>query len=81
MRDSLIPSPPRASADWSSSELALNHVAHLHAESVARMQDAGARLASGVRNAVNVHQLGVTEVAVITGLDERLIQDLLGDVA
>jgi len=81
MRDTSIPSPPPAEVHWSSSELALNHAAQLHAEYIARMQDAGARLANGVRNAVNVQRLSVGQVAHVTGLDEGLIRDLLGDVS
>lgn len=79
MRDSLIPNPPDANDDWSSTELALNHAARLHAEYVGRMQEAGAQLARRVRDAVNVQRLSVSHVAHITGLDEQLIKDLIGD--
>ncbi|HEY1458021.1 MAG TPA: hypothetical protein VGF15_05845 [Solirubrobacteraceae bacterium] len=78
MRDSSIPCPPDANEDWSSTDLALNHAAHLHAEYVGRMQDAGAQLARRVRDAVNVQRLSVPHVAHITGLDEELIENLLG---
>lgn len=79
MRDSLIPNPPDASDDWSSTELALNHAAHLHAEHVGRMQEAGAQLARRVRDAVNVQRLSVAHVARITGLEEQLIHSLVGE--
>lgn len=43
------------------------------------MQEAGAQLARRVRDAVNVQCLSISHVAHITGLDEQLIQNLVGD--
>jgi hypothetical protein len=45
------------------------------------MQDAGAQLAGGVRDAVKVRRLSVPHVAHVTGLDEGLIKELLGEAA
>lgn len=42
------------------------------------MQAAGAQLASQVRHAVDVQQLSVERVAVLTGLERQLISDLIG---
>jgi hypothetical protein len=81
MRDSSIPHPPIAQSDWSYTEAALNHAARLHAESVSRMQAAGAQLASHVRHAVDVQRLSVDRVATVTGLEERLVADLIGEAA
>lgn len=79
MRDPSVPHPPTASNDWSSTDLALNHAAQLHAESVNRMQAAGAQLASHVRHAVDVQRLSVDRVATVTGLEQQLVAELVGD--
>jgi hypothetical protein len=78
MRDPSVPCPPDPDTSWPSADLALNHAARLHAESVIRMQVAGAQLASQVRHAVDVQQLSVERVAVLTGLERQLISDLVG---
>jgi hypothetical protein len=79
MRDSSIPHPPVADGDWAPVDLALNHAAHVHAESVSRMQAAGAQLAGHVRHAVRVQRLSVDRVADLTGLEQQLVADLVGE--
>lgn len=79
MRDRSIPAPPDPDSKWPQTYLALNHAAHMHAESVARMQAAGAQLASHVRHAVGVQQLSVDRVAALTGLERELVADLVGE--
>jgi len=43
------------------------------------MQAAGAQLAGHVRHAVRVQHLSVDRVAGLTGLEEQLVADLVGE--
>jgi hypothetical protein len=45
------------------------------------MQAAGAQLAGHVRHAVRVKRLSVERVADLTGLEQQLITDLIGERA
>jgi hypothetical protein len=58
---------------------ALNQAAHEHANLVDGMRLAGLKLADHVRQAVEIERLSVTEVAHLTGLDEQLVQVIVGD--
>jgi len=71
-----LASPPASDVTWSPAELELNYAAHVHAERLRQVHEAGSELVTRVRVAVATDGLDIERVAEVTGLEVAMVREM-----